>query len=145
MADSRDPTSLSRPARRRIGEVRKISQRSKLSQGLVSFVPVHKGKLYSPNDFPLWRKRKFSVPEVRWRIGVPIEYNIEEMSDAVHEAWVRTLSLLASRGHEIVPISLPTTKHALSAYYVLAPAEASSNLAKYDGVRYGVRRPDHAD
>ena len=67
------------------------------------------------------------------------------MSDAVRQAWVRTLSLLASRGHEIVPVTLPTTKHALSAYYVLAPAEASSNLAKYDGVRYGVRTQDHAD
>ena len=145
MADNRDPTSLSRPARRRIGEARKVRQRSSSSRSRIIFVPVHKGKLYSPNDFPLWRKKKFSVPKVRWRIGVPTEYNIKEMSDAVREAWVRTLSLLASRGHEIIPISLPTTKHALSAYYVLAPAEASSNLAKYDGVRYGVRSKDDAD
>lgn len=49
------------------------------------------------------------------------------------------ISHLQNRGHRIVPISLPHTKHALSAYYVLAPAEASSNLAKYDGVRYGHR------
>lgn len=49
------------------------------------------------------------------------------------------ISHLRSRGHKIVPISLPHTKHALSAYYVLAPAEASSNLARYDGVRYGHR------
>src|SRR5206468_2332464 len=49
---------------------------------------------------------------------------------------------LESRNHQIVPISLPLTKQALSAYYVLAPAEASSNLAKYDGVRYG-RRSNH--
>ena len=145
MADSRDPTSLSRPTRRRIGEVRKVRQRSRPSQGLITFVPVHKGRLYNPNDVPLSRKRTIPVPEIRWRVGVPTEYNIEEMSDAVREAWVRTLSLLASRGHEIVPISLPTTKHALSAYYVLAPAEASSNLAKYDGVRYGLRSKDHAD
>jgi aspartyl-tRNA(Asn)/glutamyl-tRNA(Gln) amidotransferase subunit A len=145
MPDNRDPTSLSRPARRRIGEARKVRQRSRPSQGPITLVPVHKGKVYSPNDFPIWRKKTFPVSEVRWRIGVPTEYNIEEMSDAVREAWVRTLSLLASNGHEIIPISLPTTKHALSAYYVLAPAEASSNLAKYDGVRYGTRSKNHAE
>jgi aspartyl-tRNA(Asn)/glutamyl-tRNA(Gln) amidotransferase subunit A len=145
MPDSADPTSLSRPARRRIGEARKVKQRPILSQSPIKLVPVHKGKLYSPNDFPLWRRKASPVPEIRWRIGVPTEYNIEEMSDSVREAWVRTLSLLASKGHEIVPISLPTTKHALSAYYVLAPAEASSNLAKYDGVRYGIRTKDHTD
>lgn len=70
---------------------------------------------------------------------MPTEYNIEEMSDSVREAWNRTLSQLESQGHEILPISLPTTKAALSAYYVLASAEAASNLAKYDGVRYGAR------
>ena len=145
MADNKDPTCLSRPARRRIGEVRKAGQRSKSTQGLIKLVMVNKGKLHSPNDFAPWRKPEFSVPDTLCRIGVPIEYNIQEMSDAVREAWVRTLSLLASRGHEIVPISLPTTKQALSAYYVLAPAEASSNLAKYDGVRYGARMEDHAD
>jgi aspartyl-tRNA(Asn)/glutamyl-tRNA(Gln) amidotransferase subunit A len=145
MPDSTDPTSLSRPARRRIGEARKVKQRSTSSQSPIKLVPVHKGKLYSPNDFPLWRRKTSPVPEIWWRVGVPTEYNIEEMSDAVREAWVRTLSLLASKGHEIIPISLPTTKHALSAYYVLAPAEASSNLARYDGVRYGTRTKDHAD
>lgn len=75
------------------------------------------------------------------KIGVPDEYNIEEMHPLVRRAWVRTLSLLSSQGHEIIPISLPTTQQALAAYYVLAPAEASSNLAKYDGVRYGTKRP----
>jgi aspartyl-tRNA(Asn)/glutamyl-tRNA(Gln) amidotransferase subunit A len=145
MADSRDPTSLSRPTRRRIGEVRKARQRSSPGPGRITLVPVNKGKLYNPNDAPPWRKKTFPVSEIKWRIGVPTEYNIEEMSGAVREAWVRTLSLLASRGHEIIPISLPTTRQALSAYYVLAPAEASSNLAKYDGVRYGVRAKDNVD
>lgn len=145
MPDKRDPTSLTRPARRRIGEARKVGHRSKSNQGPIQLVAVNKGKLYSPNDFPLWRKKTAPVSEIRWRVGVPTEYNIQEMSDAVREAWVRTLSLLASNGHEIVPISLPTTKQALSAYYVLAPAEASSNLAKYDGVRYGARAEDWAD
>ena len=71
--------------------------------------------------------------------GVPVEYNIEELEPAVREAWVHTLSLLKQRGCNVVLVSLPNTRHALSAYYVLAPAEAASNLAKYDGVRYGTR------
>ncbi|OJJ81079.1 glutamyl-tRNA(Gln) amidotransferase subunit HER2 [Aspergillus glaucus CBS 516.65] len=73
------------------------------------------------------------------RIGVPLEYNISELSPSVRNAWSRTLSLLRQQGHTIQPVSLPSTQQALSAYYVLAPAEASSNLAKYDGVRYGTR------
>ena len=74
-----------------------------------------------------------------WKVGVPIEYNIAELSPTVKQAWVEALETLKKLGHEIVPVSLPSTKSALSAYYVLAPAEASSNLAKYDGVRYGTR------
>ena len=73
------------------------------------------------------------------RIGVPLEYNISELSPSVRNAWSHTLSLLRQQGHTIQPVSLPSTQQALSAYYVLAPAEASSNLAKYDGVRYGTR------
>lgn len=78
------------------------------------------------------------------RIGVPAEYNIEELQPQVRQAWERTLDVLASLGHTIVPVSLPSTKHALSAYYVLAPAEASSNLAKYDGIRFGLERTEAA-
>lgn len=73
------------------------------------------------------------------RIGVPQEYNIDELAPAVRETWTRTLSSLQDAGHTIAPVSLPSTHQALSAYYVLTPAEASSNLAKYDGVRYGQR------
>ncbi|KAJ9649504.1 Trimeric GatFAB AmidoTransferase(AdT) complex subunit [Coniosporium tulheliwenetii] len=81
------------------------------------------------------------------RIGVPLEYNIAELSPEVRRAWICALELLRNQGHTILPVSLPTTKRALSAYYVLAPAEASSNLAKYDGVRYGTRAegPDGAE
>jgi aspartyl-tRNA(Asn)/glutamyl-tRNA(Gln) amidotransferase subunit A len=74
-----------------------------------------------------------------YRIGVPLEYNILELAPEVRDAWTHVLGVFQKAGHEIVPVSLPTTKHALSAYYVLAPAEAASNLAKYDGVRYGSR------
>ena len=71
------------------------------------------------------------------RIGVPLEYNIAELNPLVRKVWIKSLKSLQKNGHLIQPISLPTTKSSLSAYYVIAPAEASSNLAKYDGVRYG--------
>ena len=61
------------------------------------------------------------------------------MDNRIRRAWKAALRLLEANGCTIVPISLPNTKHALSAYYVLAPAEAASNLSKYDGVRYGSR------
>ena len=73
----------------------------------------------------------------RYRIGVPKEYNTEELDPIIRRIWVETLQTLHSRGHSIHAISLPTTQMALSAYYIIAAAEASSNLAKYDGVRYG--------
>lgn len=72
-------------------------------------------------------------------VGIPMEYNIKELDPAVRTVWEATATALEEQGVRIVPISLPTTNEALCAYYVLAPAEASSNLAKYDGVRYGVR------
>jgi aspartyl-tRNA(Asn)/glutamyl-tRNA(Gln) amidotransferase subunit A len=68
-----------------------------------------------------------------------VEYNIAELSEEVRTAWKTTLRLLEKSGAKIIPISLPNTKHALSAYYIIAPAEAASNLSKYDGVRYGSR------
>jgi len=77
------------------------------------------------------------------RIGVPVEYNIQELSVTVREAWLCTLRHLQKHGHSVHQVSLPATEHALSAYYVLAPAEASSNLAKYDGVRYGIQNDDN--
>lgn len=73
------------------------------------------------------------------RVGIPLEYNIETLHPGVRKTWTRSLDLLQERGHTLHPVRLPATQHALSAYYVLAPAEASSNLAKYDGVRYGSR------
>lgn len=67
--------------------------------------------------------------------GLPLEYNIAELDPRIRAAWAAAAAALG--GARVVPVSLPSTRHALSAYYVLAPAEASSNLAKYDGVRYG--------
>jgi aspartyl-tRNA(Asn)/glutamyl-tRNA(Gln) amidotransferase subunit A len=73
------------------------------------------------------------------RIGIPLDYNVATLQPAVRQAWIRTLQELWKKGHSLHPVRLPATQHALSAYYILAPAEASSNLAKYDGVRYGSR------
>ncbi|KAF3934385.1 hypothetical protein ABW20_dc0103586 [Dactylellina cionopaga] len=73
-----------------------------------------------------------------WKIGVPMEYNVIEISSSLKEAWVSTLAFLRDLGHKIVPVTLPSTRHAISSYYIIALAEAASNLAKYDGVRFGL-------
>ncbi|APZ51687.1 Asp-tRNA(Asn)/Glu-tRNA(Gln) amidotransferase subunit GatA [Salipiger abyssi] len=72
-------------------------------------------------------------------IGIPREYRMEGMPEEIEALWTRGREMLADAGAKIVDISLPHTKYALPAYYVIAPAEASSNLARYDGVRYGHR------
>ncbi|WP_147103425.1 Asp-tRNA(Asn)/Glu-tRNA(Gln) amidotransferase subunit GatA [Tateyamaria sp. syn59] len=73
------------------------------------------------------------------KIGIPKEYRMDGMPDEIETLWTQGREMLADAGAEIVDISLPHTKYALPAYYVIAPAEASSNLARYDGVRYGHR------
>ncbi|KAF2663991.1 amidase signature enzyme [Microthyrium microscopicum] len=78
------------------------------------------------------------------RIGIPGEYNIEELDQDVRHAWVELLETLQDHNISISAVSIPSTKYALSTYYVLAPAEASSNLARYDGIRYGTR-PEGSD
>ncbi len=72
-------------------------------------------------------------------IGIPKEYRMEGMPDEIEALWTEGRQMLADAGAKIVDISLPHTKYALPAYYVIAPAEASSNLARYDGVKYGHR------
>ena len=72
-------------------------------------------------------------------IGIPREYRMDGMPDEIEALWTRGREMLADAGAKVVDISLPHTKYALPAYYVIAPAEASSNLARYDGVRYGHR------
>jgi aspartyl-tRNA(Asn)/glutamyl-tRNA(Gln) amidotransferase subunit A len=75
------------------------------------------------------------------RVGIPKEYRIEGISAEIEGLWQRGIDWLKSAGAEIVEISLPMTKYALPTYYIIAPAEASSNLARYDGVRFGLRVP----
>jgi aspartyl-tRNA(Asn)/glutamyl-tRNA(Gln) amidotransferase subunit A len=74
------------------------------------------------------------------RIGIPKEYRIAGMEPETIALWETGIAWLKGAGAEIVDISLPHTKYALPAYYIVAPAEASSNLARYDGVRYGLRQ-----
>ncbi|PCD78115.1 Asp-tRNA(Asn)/Glu-tRNA(Gln) amidotransferase subunit GatA [Pseudothioclava arenosa] len=73
------------------------------------------------------------------KIGIPREYRLDGMPAEIEKLWNDGIAMLRDAGAEIVDISLPHTKYALPAYYVIAPAEASSNLARYDGVRYGHR------
>jgi aspartyl-tRNA(Asn)/glutamyl-tRNA(Gln) amidotransferase subunit A len=73
------------------------------------------------------------------RIGVPKEYRVDGMPAEIETLWTQGAAQLKAAGAEIVEVSLPHTKYALPAYYIVAPAEASSNLARYDGVRYGAR------
>ncbi|HEX3216382.1 MAG TPA: Asp-tRNA(Asn)/Glu-tRNA(Gln) amidotransferase subunit GatA, partial [Aestuariivirgaceae bacterium] len=75
------------------------------------------------------------------RVGIPREYRVDNMPPEIDALWKRGAEWLKDSGAEIVDISLPHTKYALPAYYIVAPAEASSNLARYDGVRYGLRVP----
>jgi aspartyl-tRNA(Asn)/glutamyl-tRNA(Gln) amidotransferase subunit A len=72
-------------------------------------------------------------------IGIPKEYRVEGMAPEIEALWQQGISWLKEAGAEIKEVSLPHTKYALPSYYIVAPAEASSNLARYDGVRYGLR------
>ncbi|KAE9365313.1 amidase-domain-containing protein [Stipitochalara longipes BDJ] len=116
--DPHDPTSLSDKAWERLASGQERPFREKRSSGMG---PLH------------------TLDMSGIRIGVPLEYNIAELDYGIRQAWKDCLELLQNLGASIVSVSLPNTKHALSAYYVLAPAEAASNLSKYDGVRYGTR------
>ena len=78
-------------------------------------------------------------------VGIPKEYRVDGMPAEIEMLWEQGIAWLKDAGAEVVEVSLPHTKYALPAYYIIAPAEASSNLARYDGVRYGLRDlPDGA-
>jgi aspartyl-tRNA(Asn)/glutamyl-tRNA(Gln) amidotransferase subunit A len=79
------------------------------------------------------------------KVGIPKEYRVDGMPAEIEALWEQGIAWLRDAGAEVVEVSLPHTKYALPAYYIIAPAEASSNLARYDGVRYGLRDlPDNA-
>lgn len=94
----------------------------------------------SPHDVPCFEKA-LTQGVKGLKVGIPKEYRLEGMPDDIVELWEKGAQWLKEAGAEIIEISLPHTKYSLPTYYVLAPAEASSNLARYDGVRYGLRVP----
>ena len=73
------------------------------------------------------------------KVGIPREYRVEGMSSEIESLWEEGIAMMKSAGAKIIDVSLPNTQHALPTYYIIAPAEASANLARYDGVRYGLR------
>ena len=73
------------------------------------------------------------------KIGIPKEYRVDNMPKEVDELWEKGKKILKDLGAQLIDISLPHTKYALPTYYIVAPAEASSNLARYDGVKFGYR------
>ena len=89
-------------------------------------------------DVPNW-EAALSADLSGKKVGIPKEYQMEGTDQAILDSWEQGKAWLKDAGAEIVDISLPHTKYALPAYYIIAPAEASSNLARYDGVRYGLR------
>ena len=72
------------------------------------------------------------------RVGIPKEYRVDGMPVEIEALWQQGVAWLREAGAEPVEIALPMTRYALAAYYIIAPAEASSNLARYDGVRFGL-------
>ncbi len=87
---------------------------------------------------PAWEKGLSSNLNGK-RIGIPKEYRVDNMPPEIEALWQQGIQFVKDAGAEIVEVSLPHTKYALPTYYIIAPAEASSNLARYDGVRYGLR------
>jgi len=110
-----------------------------LLKSMCSFDPKDSTSLDIPT--PDWT-RSVGQSVKGLRIGVPAEYLIDGMSEEIKALWEQGVAWLKAAGCEIVEISLPHTRYALPAYYIVAPAEASSNLARYDGMRFGHRAED---
>ncbi|WP_289042746.1 Asp-tRNA(Asn)/Glu-tRNA(Gln) amidotransferase subunit GatA [uncultured Aliiroseovarius sp.] len=100
----------------------------------------HDAKDSTSADLPVPNFEAMLTGDIKGKkIGLPKEYRMDGMPDEIEALWSNGADMLRDAGAEVVDISLPHTKYALPAYYVIAPAEASSNLARYDGVRYGHR------
>jgi len=100
----------------------------------------HDPKDSTSADLPVPDFEAMLTGDIRGKtIGIPREYRMDGMPDEIEVLWAKGADMLRDAGAKVVDISLPHTKYALPAYYVIAPAEASSNLARYDGVRYGHR------
>jgi len=107
-----------------------------LLEAMAGFDPKDSTSLDLP--VPQWEKNLSSNLSGK-RVGIPREYRIDGVPPEINALWDRGIEWLKDAGATAVEISLPHTKYALPTYYIIAPAEASSNLARYDGVRYGLR------
>ena len=100
---------------------------------------------YDPKDSTSINKKKenysknLSINIKGLKVGIPKEYRVENMPKEIDDLWKKGIDILKKSGVKIIDITLPHTKFALPTYYIVAPAEASSNLARYDGVKYGYR------
>ena len=107
---------------------------------LLKAMAGHDPKDSTSADIPVPDFEAALTGDIRGRkIGIPKEYRLDGLNPEIDALWQKGIDWLKAAGAEIVEISLPHTKYALPAYYIVAPAEASSNLARYDGVRYGLR------
>ena len=96
----------------------------------IQLLSIKKKENYSKN-------LKSSIKGIK--IGIPKEYRVDNMPKEIEQLWRNGIDILKKSGAKIIDISLPHTKYALPTYYIVAPAEASSNLARYDGIKYGYR------
>jgi len=107
---------------------------------LLQSMTGHDAKDSTSVNMPVPDFEKALTGDVRGlKVGIPREYRVDGMPEEIEKLWAQGIDWLKAAGAEIVDVSLPHTKYALPAYYIVAPAEASSNLARYDGVRYGLR------
>ena len=113
-----------------------------LLEAMAGFDPKDSTSLDMP--VPAWEAGLSSDMRGK-KVGIPREYRMDGMDEDVAKSWEAGIAWLKDAGAEVIDINLPHTRYALPAYYIIAPAEASSNLARYDGVRYGLRDlPDGA-
>ncbi|GLI99586.1 Asp-tRNA(Asn)/Glu-tRNA(Gln) amidotransferase subunit GatA [Sphingobium sp. BS19] len=122
---------------------RTVRDNAILLEAMTGFDPKDSTSLDLP--VPAWEAGLSSNLKGK-RIGIPKEYRVDGMPAEIDALWEKGIAFLKDAGAEIVEVSLPHTKYALPTYYIIAPAEASSNLARYDGVRFGLRDlPDGAN
>ena len=113
-----------------------VQDSSIMLQAMCSYDP--KDSTSSKNDIPNFSTFT-DIDLKKKKIGIPLEYQIDGLNPVIKKRWEEVSEYFKKKGTEIVEVSLPHTKYALPAYYIIAPAEASANLARYDGIRYGYR------
>lgn len=122
---------------------RSVEDIAMILQIIAGYDPSHDSTSFQC-EIPDYRKN-LTTKQGPWKIGIPKEYFGEGLSEEVRKAIQNTIDFYKSQGHTIIDISLPRTDLAIATYYIIAPAEASSNLARYDGIRYTHRSPHAAD